>query len=149
MKALRELNGRQGRPHGPAGVMRRLLLTATLAGVLLAVTSPGLVTKADAASASRWRDVGQIGSVRVQAGKDTSRAFARQVAYAGLGRPCDGSWWQRSPVTSKRYHIRCLGIVRRGYTSYWRDGWTIPVWGGQGGNGSVIRVRGWIHGQAS
>jgi hypothetical protein len=69
-----------------------------------------------------------------------------------LSNSCDGvsTFRVRSPVNGKSYRLRCLTIVRRGYAaSNVRQGWTIPVWGGRGDNGSVIRVRVLIPGQAS
>jgi hypothetical protein len=107
-----------------------------------------LGAEADAAEAS-YRPVGKVYGLKVQAGKDTSAAMARKMVNAGLSRPCDGSFTVRSPVTGRSYRIRCLYILRYGYTSNPRDGWTVPVWGGLGDNGSRIRARAWLHGQAS
>jgi hypothetical protein len=105
--------------------------------------------QADAAEAS-YRPVGIVHGLKVQAGEDTSAAYARKVASVMLRNSCEGSFHRiTSPTNCRTYRLRCLTIQRFGYTSNYRDGWTVPVWGGRGDNGSVIRVRVWAPGQAN
>ena len=108
-----------------------------------------LAAQADAAEAS-YRPVGTVHGLKVQAGEDTSAAYARNVASVMLRNSCEGSFQRiTSPTNGWTYRLRCLTIQRFGYTSNYRDGWTVPVWGGRGDNGSVIRVRLWAPGQAN
>ena len=92
-----------------------------------------LAVEANAAEAS-YRPAGKVHGLKVQAGKDTSASFARVVARTILRNSCEGTPHRlRSPRNGRNYRLRCLTIVRRGYSaSNVRQGWTIPVWGGRG-----------------
>ena len=110
-----------------------------------------LAVNAQAADAS-WHEAGHVGGLRVQAGKDTSAAFARKVTNRLiLHNSCEG-FAQRitSPTTHRAYWLHCLTIQRPGMRrSCWCGGWTVPVWGGRGDSGSTIRVRMWFPGQVN
>ena len=126
--------------------MKKWIALIALGTSMLAV----LAVEADAAEAS-YRSVGKVHGLQVQAGSDTSASFARVVARTMLRNSCEGTpHWLRSPRNGRYYRLSCLTIVRRGYAaSNARQGWTIPVWGGRGDNGSHIRVRVWLPGQSN
>ncbi len=108
-----------------------------------------LGAEANAAEAS-YRPVGNVFGLKVQAGKDTSAGFARKLARLALSNSCEGRTFRvKSPSTHRWYRVGCLGIERYAYTSNYRDGWTVPVWGGRGDNGSRIRARVWVPGQSN
>ena len=126
--------------------MKKWIALIALGTSMLAV----LAAEADAAEAS-FRPVGKVYGLKVQAGKDTSTGFARKLARLALSNSCDGvtTFQVKSPSTHRWYRVRCLGIERYAYTSNYRDGWTVPVWGGRGDNGSRIRARVWMPGQSN
>ena len=125
--------------------MKKWIALIALSTSMLAV----LAVEAGAAEAS-YRPVGKVNGLKVQAGNDTSAAYARKVARVMLRNSCDGRFHRiASPTNGRAYRLRCLTIQRFAYTSNYRDGWTVPVWGGRGDNGSVIRVRVWAPGQSN
>ncbi len=126
--------------------MEKLIALIALGTSMLAV----LAVEANAAEAS-YRPAGKVHGLKVQAGKDTSASFARVVARTILRNSCEGTPHRlRSPRNGRYYRLRCLTIVRRGFAaSNYRQGWTVPVWGGRGDNGSHIRVRVWLPGQSN
>ena len=117
--------------------------------IALSASMLGLLAVEAGAAEASYRPVGTVYGLKVQAGEGTSGAYARKVARVMLRNPCDGFYWVTSPTNGRAYRLRCLTIQRFGYTSDPRDGWTVPVWGGRGDNGSVIRVRVWAPGQAN
>ncbi len=121
-------------------------------GAIIALAAAMLAVPAGEAGAAEasYQSAGTVHGLRVDAGKDTSAAYARKVARVMLRNSCEGNLHRiASPTTGRAYRLRCLTIQRFGYTSNARDGWTVPVWGGRGDNGSVIRVRTWVPGQAN
>ena len=117
--------------------------------IALSTSILAVLVEAGAAEAS-YRPVGKVNGLKVQAGNDTSAAYARKVAWVMLRNSCDGRFHRiTSPTNGRAYRLRCLTIQRFAYTSHYRDGWTVPVWAGRGDNGSVIRVRVWLPGQAN
>jgi hypothetical protein len=110
-----------------------------------------LALDAQAAEAS-WHGAGRVGALRLQAGKDTSAAFARKVANRLIMRnSCEHIPYRiTSPTTRRAYRLRCITIHRPGMRYGCQScGWTVITWGGPGDNGSTIRVRVWFPGQVN
>ncbi len=88
----------------------------------------------------------------MQAGKDTSNAFALKVTRKLIMRnSCERIPYRiTSPTTHRAYWLKCLTIVRPGARGGCQScGWTVPIWAGRGDNGSTIRVRMWFPGQVN